>query len=88
MLEEGWFLDPLRRHEQRWMSAGEPTALVRDGAVEGHDEPPASASLERPLVPAPEVDPVDGQDLLRSDSRVAPTTNPGEGSARLGIGFG
>jgi len=34
---EGWYFDPLRRHEYRWFSAGMPTALVRDGYVDGKD---------------------------------------------------
>ncbi len=38
--EEGWFTDPYGRHEARWMSAGEPTALIRDGGTEGNDPPP------------------------------------------------
>jgi hypothetical protein len=37
VVTEGWGADPTRRHEQRWISAGTPTALVRDGLVEGHD---------------------------------------------------
>jgi len=37
---EGWFTDPYALHEARWMSAGRPTALVRDGHVEGHDRAP------------------------------------------------
>ena len=31
---EGWYTDPYGRHEARWMSAGTPTRLVRDGEVE------------------------------------------------------
>jgi hypothetical protein len=37
---EGWYTDPFGRHEARWLSAGAPTALVRDGAHESHDDPP------------------------------------------------
>ena len=37
---EGWFTDPFERHEARWLSDGTPTSLVRDGDVEGHDDPP------------------------------------------------
>lgn len=37
---EGWFTDPFGRHEARWLSDGTPTSLVRDGDVEGHDDPP------------------------------------------------
>jgi hypothetical protein len=52
---EGWCLDPYGRHELRWYSAGRPTALVRDGRLEGHDEPPGGPP-PHPPVPAPEVD--------------------------------
>ena len=38
--EEGWHADPFGRHENRWMSDGTPTALVRDGDVESYDAPP------------------------------------------------
>jgi hypothetical protein len=44
-LAQGWQPDPLRRHEERWISAGEPTDLVRDGAQESHDPPDPSAPL-------------------------------------------
>ncbi len=37
---EGWYTDPYRRHEARWMSDGSPTKLVRDGGVESYDDPP------------------------------------------------
>ena len=37
---EGWYTDPYGRHEARWISAGSPTKLVRDGAVESYDDPP------------------------------------------------
>ena len=66
MNAEGWYLDPYEAHEQRWFSDGRPTALVRDDAVEAHDEPPAHAYPE-PLVAAPEHD-ADGTDLLRADA--------------------
>lgn len=36
---QGWCADPTRQHEQRWFSAGMPTDLVRDGAVEGRNSP-------------------------------------------------
>ncbi len=34
---QGWYADPLGRHEERWMSEGKPTSLVRDGGVEAHE---------------------------------------------------
>ena len=37
---QGWCPDHYRLHEQRWYSAGLPTALVRDGQVQSHDSPP------------------------------------------------
>jgi hypothetical protein len=63
---EGWYLDPYGRHEQRWLSAGTPTALVRDGNAESHDPPPA-ADFDGPLVPAP-TPAGDGSDLRRADA--------------------
>jgi hypothetical protein len=38
---QGWYADPFGRHEFRYFSAGAPTRLVRDGAVESYDELPA-----------------------------------------------
>lgn len=53
---EGWFIDPVGRHAQRWFSGGTPTSLVRDGTVEGHDALD-TADLERAAsvdaIPAP-----------------------------------
>src|SRR5580698_7875569 len=34
---EGWYTDPYRRHQARWMSQGTPTPLVKDAGIEGHD---------------------------------------------------
>jgi hypothetical protein len=48
-VEQGWQPDPLRRHDERWMSACKPTDLVRDGAEETHDPPD-------PAAPLPEID--------------------------------
>jgi hypothetical protein len=50
---EGWYLDPYGRHEQRWFSAGKPTALVRDHGTDGHDVPPGGPPPGPPL-PVPE----------------------------------
>ena len=63
---EGWYLDPYGIHEQRWMSAGTPTSLVRDSGTEGNDEPP-DRPPSKPLVPAPVVESAFGRDLLRAD---------------------
>lgn len=63
---EGWYTDPYRRHEARWMSQSHPTRLVRDGNFEGSD-PMADEPFEvRPT--RIEGHPVtDGSDLLRAD---------------------
>ena len=48
---EGWYQDPFGVHEHRWMSAGRPTKLVRDGGTESYDPPP-DLPLPSTLVPA------------------------------------
>jgi hypothetical protein len=64
----GWFVDPYGRHEARWISAGTPTALVRDGDVEHHDPPPEQPrSFSSMSAPAPSSDPRSGSDLRRAD---------------------
>ena len=50
---EGWYRDPFAIHEDRWMSQGRPTKLVRDGGVEAYDPPP-DLPLPAELVPAGE----------------------------------
>lgn len=50
----GWYNDPYRHHELRWISGGRATRLVRDGDVTSHDVPPAEP-FEGPLVAADEV---------------------------------
>ena len=52
---EGWCLDPYGHHEQRWFSAGRPTALVRDAVRESRDPPP-DAPPPRPVEAAPEAE--------------------------------
>jgi hypothetical protein len=37
---EGWYRDPYALHEDRWMSQGQPTKLVRDDGIECYDPPP------------------------------------------------
>ena len=51
--EEGWYIDPYGRHEARWYSDGRPTKLVRDGTVEGYEEPPGQPPAQPP-VPVPD----------------------------------
>ena len=48
---EGWYRDPFAIHEDRWMSQGQPTKLVRDGGTESYDPPP-DLPLPATLVPA------------------------------------
>jgi hypothetical protein len=50
----GWYQDPYRLHELRWISSGRATRLVRDGDVNSSDVPPAEP-FEGPLVAADEV---------------------------------
>lgn len=74
----GWYKDPFQAHEARWFSDGKPTFLVRDGAVESHDEPPET-ELDLPLVPVSESNSEDAADLLRADSNGS-TGAPGDGA--------
>ena len=71
MNAEGWYVDPFEAHEARWFSDGHPTSLVRDGRVEGHDEPPSTV-VEGDLVPWPTAsdDSEDGSDLRRADDAI------------------
>jgi hypothetical protein len=62
---EGWYQDPYARHKERWISAGTPTALVRDNGVEGQDPLPAGVTPSSPLVPATVHGPDPGPDDLR-----------------------
>lgn len=48
---EGWYRDPFAIHEDRWMSQGQPTKLVRDGGTESYDDPPTDLPLPDELVP-------------------------------------
>jgi hypothetical protein len=68
MNAEGWYLDPFHLHEARWFSDGVPTALVRDGGVEGHDAPPEAAFTGTPEEVAGE-EAADGGDLRRAGDR-------------------
>jgi hypothetical protein len=63
---EGWYTDPYERHEARWMSQGVPSALVRDGRVEGQD-PVADEPIQVTPVRIEGHAPDDGSDLLRAD---------------------
>jgi hypothetical protein len=63
---EGWYRDPYLVHEDRWFSAGQPTKLVRDGALESYDPPPAGPPKVE-LVEARHFQPSDASDLRRAD---------------------
>jgi hypothetical protein len=52
--EEGWYVDPYELHEARWISAGVPTALIRDGQSESTDVPP-TPGYKGPLTPFAEI---------------------------------
>ena len=67
---EGWHTDPFGLHDARWLSAGEPTKLVRDGATEFYEPVPALAPsfAARPI--SDHELPGDGLDLCRSDQVV------------------
>jgi len=64
MNAEGWYLDPYEVHGERWFSDGKPTALVRDGGQESHDDPPPGP-VPGPLVEPPERQ-THGDDLKRA----------------------
>jgi hypothetical protein len=51
---QGWQPDPLGRHSERWMSAGAPTELVRDGHRVTHD--PVTSEPSRATMP-PDAEP-------------------------------
>ena len=51
MRAEGWYHDPYGIHDDRWISDGHPTNLVRDKGVESRDAPPPE-ERRLALVPA------------------------------------
>ena len=86
MHEQGWYCDPYRIHDDRWMSDGTPTRLVRDQDVESYDDPPPRET-PWPLVPVAEDQASDGDDLLRADVQKREWVNPVDASGGMGIGF-
>jgi len=81
---EGWYTDPYGRHEARWMSAGSPTKLVRDGGVESYDEPPdEEPSREATMIVE---EPPPGTDDLRHAGE--PDTAPSRGEVADAAVFG
>jgi len=65
-LEEGWFTDPYGVHEARWLSAGKPTKLVRDGEDESYDAPPDGPYVAEPVRIETTPTAASGSDLLRT----------------------
>lgn len=66
---EGWYRDPYQIHDDRWISAGLPTNVVRDGGRESYDPPPDRPLPEGDLVPADQAagEATHGSDLRRAD---------------------
>jgi hypothetical protein len=71
---QGWCVDPWRRYEHRWFSAGAPTSLVRTRGCEARDEPAGEPSTELVL---PEVEEQRPEPVLRVVTR----------KSRIRIGF-
>jgi len=67
---EGWYRDPYGIHQDRWFSAGSPTALVRDEGVEGHDDPPGYPP-PGPPAEIQETDEFPADDFRRADEAEA-----------------
>ena len=70
---EGWCTDPMGIHDERWLSWGKPTQLVRDHGVESLDEPQGPSVGEASAVQWGE-SARSGQDLLRTDRPVRDKT--------------
>jgi hypothetical protein len=81
--EEGWFTDPFGRHEARWLSAGQPTKLVRDGEVESYDEPPDEEPTSEPERVEPHVEANGGADLIRAGDESTGTDDLGSLNQRM-----
>ncbi len=75
MNEEGWYIDPYRRHEARWISAGTPTSLVRDGSVEAQDTPP-NEPMPAEIEPWAPYGVADASNLKRADDVEAQDFDP------------
>jgi len=69
-ITEGWCTDPFELHEARWISAGTPTKLVRDGAIESYEPVPTSLATAAPIPLHALAGAANGADLLRSDRAV------------------
>jgi hypothetical protein len=80
----GWFKDPYGRHEARWMSAGTPTSLVRNGDVEQTDPPPSGGAT---FVPTDRADSRVGSPAPRSGTRRWAVVLLGLGVLGIAAGF-
>ena len=85
---EGWYQDPYQLHEERWLSGGQPTRLVRDGQTESYDEPP-DLPLPDVLVPAGSAgdEPDSGSDLRRADEASGEPPYSAEQERRAAIDY-
>jgi hypothetical protein len=85
-LAEGWYRDPYGIHEDRWMSQGRPTEMVRDGGRESYDPAPDRRLPEGDLVPAAQAaaEATDGSDLRRADDASSGLYDPA-GARRAAI---
>ena len=71
----GWFEDPYREHDYRYLSEGLPTKLVRDSGHESFDPPPDTPLTEPPIPATTITGPShNGDDMRRADDagRAAP----------------
>jgi len=66
VIEEGWFVDPFHLHEDRWISAGRPSDLVRDHGNESRSAPP-DLPMPTPLVRVTPAANGSAQDVMRAD---------------------
>ena len=80
---QGWHRDPFGLHDDRWLSRGRPTRLVRDQGAESYDEPPGD-------LPAPpdSADEADRGELTRARllaSRIVPAASRAPAASRLPV---
>jgi hypothetical protein len=66
--QEGWFTDPYLLHEERWLSNGRPTKLVKDGGIESFDQPPDRPPTQTPTRIEADPNATGGSDQQRADS--------------------
>jgi hypothetical protein len=65
---QGWYRDPYGLHEDRYLSDGQPTKLVRDGGAESYDPPPPRPPKAE-LVEVTHSPSANGSDLRRVDEK-------------------